>query len=218
MLDIITHSNLVSADIKQLPDVLLSPLILEKDINTTSPAGVLFGKNFEFPSTRRSPLPSRIRGNITKALPPITATKYSHKLPKHKHRPSARRPRSSEPLSSFIDYVPGPVFRPLAPLPSSRRAPRKHNSFEISRRGSLDESFTIPTALKDESVVVRLVQDVEVNADPEPPLLEQGAAPGNLQEPEANALRPEVDPVADRDNYPGFLIRILRLFWGYPCK
>jgi len=207
-----------------LPDVLLSPLILDKDIdNRTSPAGVLFGKSFEFPSTRRSPLPSRIRGNITRDLPPFTATKYSHKLPKH--RLLVRRPRSSEPLSSFIDYVPGPVFRTPSPFPSSRRAPRKHNSFEISRHGSFDESYTGPLALKRELVVVRLIQDVEVKeviADPEPPLLEEGAVPGILpavEEPEANALRPEVNLVADhRDNYPGLLVRILRMFWGYLCK
>jgi hypothetical protein len=99
--------------------------------------------------------------------------------------------------------------------------PRKHNSFEISRHGSFDESYTIPPALKNEPVVVRLVQDVQVkgvNVNSEPPLLKEGAIPEFLpvvEEPKSNV---EVNPLADRDNYPGLLIRILGMFWGYPCK
>jgi hypothetical protein len=82
----------------------------------------------------------------------------------------------------------------------------------------------MPPALKNEPVVVRLVQDVQVkgvNVDSEPPLLKEGAIPEFLpvvEEPESNALGAEVNPVADRDNYPGLLIRILGMFLGYPCK
>lgn len=86
----------------------------------------------------------------------------------------------------------------------------------------------MPPALKHESVVVRLVEDVEVkgvNADSEPPLLKEGAVPGILpvvEEPEANALiikgDLEVNLPANHDNYPGLLVRILRMFWRYPCK
>ena len=228
---IITHSNVVSTDIKQssfikkdpqsLPDLLLSPLILENNI--ASSASVLFGKNFEFPTSRRSPSPSWVRGHKTRDLP---ANKYSHKLPKH--RPAVKRPRSSEPpLSSFIDYVPRPGFR-TPPFPSSCRRAPKYNSFDSSRHGRFDESYAILPALKHEPVVVRLVQDVEdvqvkeVNGDLDPPSFKEGPVPVSLpvvEEPEAaNSLIAEVNLLVNRDNYPGLLVRILRMFWGYLCR
>ena len=183
-------------------------------------AGVLFGKNFEFPSTRWSPSPSRVRGQRPRNL---TATKYSHKLPKH--QPSVKRPRSSEPLTSFIDYVPSTGFR-TPPFPSLCRAPRKPDSFDDSRHGSFDESYTTPPALKHETVV-RLVQDIEdvqvkgVNEDLDPPSLKEGAVPASppvVEEPEVDALRAGVNPLVNRDNYPGLLVRILGMIWGYFCK
>jgi hypothetical protein len=85
----------------------------------------------------------------------------------------------------------------------------------------------MPPALKHEPVVVRLVQDVEdvqvkeVNGDLDPPMLKEGVVPVRpsvVEEPEVDALRAGVNPLVDRDNYPGLLFWILGMFWGYFCK
>jgi len=74
---------------------------------------------------------------------------------------------------------------------------------------------------------VRLVHDVEdvqvkgVNEDLDPPSLKERAVPASppvIEEPEVDALRAGVNPLVNRDNYPGLLVRILGMIWGYFCK
>ncbi|KIM42245.1 hypothetical protein M413DRAFT_27041 [Hebeloma cylindrosporum] len=200
---------------QSLPDVLLSPLMLEKKMDYRAwPESVLFGKDYEY---LLHTSPELLGRRIIKPIP----AKYRHKLPKHQPPipvPVARtRPRSSDPFISFMSYVPKSGFRTPSPFPSSCRTPGKPNSFDSPRHGSFEEMYTTPPASehRDEPVaspLVWVVEDVpvkdEVNAYSKRASLKGMAVPEIfpvVEEPEPNALDHEavIHPIDERDNPPG---------------